>query len=199
MFRTAPCIAFLVAIPFLAHAEAPQKPDAAFDYVQPMQAGFVVGALDSEDKVACGYSTRLQISEAAYLSVYKRAYWLLGVPYQSWNFDVRTDFPDDTAVKVSLVIDGRKIDYPESITVSAGIAGSSSDLCEDGGYCPTQATADVLRDVGQKLRPAKSLTFILSSKQKTERLTMHADFGVVLTGIDACIGHLLTKSRRSGF
>ena len=184
MLRTAHCVAFFVSIPFLVHAEASKKPDAIFDYVQPLQAGFIEGALDSAYEVACGYTTRAQISEAGYLSIYKKVYWLLGAPYQSWNFDVRTDFPESAAVRISLVIDGHKINYPETISVSGGIAGSGGDLCGDdlGGYCPTQSNADVLRDVGQKLKSAKSLTFIVSSKQKTERLTMRADFRVVLTG-----------------
>ena len=124
---------------------------------------------------------------------------MLGAPHQSRSFDVRTDFAEGARVKVSLVVDGRRVDYRETINIVDGIAGSGSDLCDDdlGGYCPTQSTADILRDVSEKLRSATTLTFIVVSKQKTERLTMHANFDLVLTGIDACIGRPLTKSGRS--
>lgn len=198
MFQATRVVILLVGIAIQAQTRATTELNPGFDYVKRTEAGYVEGVIFSENEVACGYTTRAQMSESGYLSVYKRTYWLLGEPHENWNFDVRTLFPQNTQVAVSLAVDGQRFDYPEKITIANGIAGSSSDVCQDGlaGYCPNQPTAKILRTMGDALSSASTLTFIVTSGQQTEQLTMRAHFAAVVDAIDACIGRLLSRTRR---
>lgn len=143
-----------------------------YEYERRLGNLFVKGWIENQESVFCGWANKEVYAGPGYISLYEHAYWLNGIPYRSVDFDVKTDYRDGTNVLIEILLDGKLEDkYPEEVTVSQGIAGSSSDLCDDGlpGLCPDKKSANVMRVLVSHLDRARALSFRIMDGQKIEQ------------------------------
>ena len=201
------CLTTLVVLAGVALVNCPTQSVAqssqnkpAFDYEKHVDSLYIMGWTENSYSVSCGWANKADFGGPGYISLYEHAYWLLGTPHQSWNFDIQTAYPNGTNVFVELLLDGKFLmKYPETITISGGVASSSSDICEDGlpGLCPDRQSAESMRDLIPKLDKARSLTFrILDGDKVEQHEIIVSDFEHVHDAINACLGTLLTQAPR---
>ena len=190
-------VALIAAMSSLFSTQSPAAQQGQFEYQKSLSSYVIKGWIEGPDSVFCGWTNKKEFGDPGYISVYEHIYWLNGVSHNSIDFDVATNYKDDTSVSVEILLDGKlAAKYPEKIDIVRGMASSGSDLCDDdlGGFCPDKQSARVMRDLIPRLDRAKVLLFrILDGKSAEQREISLGDFEGVHQAIDACIGNLLSR------
>jgi hypothetical protein len=183
-----------------AALSAPAEAKSSFDYEKRFVSWYVLGWIENAYSLFCGLASGQTMTADGYVSLYQHIYWLDGSRYESWDFDIRTRYPDNTKLRAEIYVDGKLYSvYPEVIDVASGVASSSSDLCDDGlpGLCPAKTSAQIMRKLVEHLDGSKSLSFIFSDGNKQERHDIDVtDFKITRGAVARCISDLLVRLPR---